>query len=48
MEYMKERIFPIKDTKKILEEIKKLGYKLYIITNGPKKSSIYETKRNIR
>lgn len=39
MEYMKERIFPIKDTKKILEEIKKLGYKLYIITNGPKKAA---------
>ena len=36
---MKERIFPIKDTKKILEEIKKLGYKLYIITNGPKKAA---------
>lgn len=39
MEYMKEKVFPIKNTKNVLEEIKRLGYKLYIITNGPKKAA---------
>lgn len=39
MEYMKEKVFPIEGSKETLSELKKMGYLLYIITNGPEKAA---------
>ena len=39
MEYMKERIFPFEGVRELLDELKKKGYLIYVITNGPEKAA---------